>query len=121
MKKPLFVLIGLILLLNFFYINVEAAPSNLYKNGIYTIGENNKDLSPGSYSMQLISKNSISNIFIVDKNYSLRFTKHLVFLPPDDAYSLYTYIRLVEGDTLLIIGDGDIYINKLEILNDIAN
>ncbi len=91
--------------------------TNIFPNGIYIVGEKNGALKPGEYEFSLITNNTVSYVYIIDKNnierFSKRFDSQDIEEKGDKNTSLVTRGRLLEGDTLIIYGKGEMYFNRI--------
>lgn len=85
--------------------------TNLYKEGIYKVSQTNGDFRPGDYRVELISPNSKAYILVIDKDIILRFNKRFDSSKPNG--SLYTIGMLQEGDSIIILGNGEFYFNPI--------
>lgn len=93
-----------------------AAPTektNVVKEGIYKVSENAGFFKPGEYKFEMISNNAKSYVFIIDSHTILRYSKR--FINEDNkVISPFTIGTLLEGDSIIIFGDGDFYFNRLK-------
>lgn len=92
--------------------------TNIFSNGIYLVSEKNGALKPGDYEFSLITNNTVSYVYIIDKNnierFSKRFDSQDIEQKGEKNTSLATSGRLLEGDTLIIYGKGEMYFNLIK-------
>ena len=92
--------------------------TNIFPQGQYLVSEKNGKLKPGKYEFSLITPNVVSYVYIIDKNNIERFSKR--FNSEEDEskgkenVSLLTVGNLLEGDTIIIYGKGEMYFNLIE-------
>ena len=92
--------------------------TNIFPQGQYLVSEKNGKLKPGKYEFSLITPNVVSYVYIIDKNnierFSKRFNSEEVESKGKENVSLLTVGNLLEGDTIIIYGKGDMYFNLIE-------
>ena len=92
--------------------------TNIFPQGQYLVSEKNGKLKPGKYEFSLITPNVVSYVYIIDKNnierFSKRFNSEEVESNGKENVSLLTVGNLLEGDTLIIYGKGEMYFNLIE-------
>ena len=92
--------------------------TNIFPQGQYLVSEKNGKLKPGKYEFSLITPNVVSYVYIIDKNnierFSKRFNSEEVESKGKENVSLLTVGNLLEGDTIIIYGKGEIYFNLIE-------
>ena len=92
--------------------------TNIFPQGQYLVSEKNGKLKPGKYEFSLITPNVVSYVYIIDKNnierFSKRFNSEEVESKGKENVSLLTVGNLLEGDTIIIYGKGEMYFNLLE-------
>ena len=92
--------------------------TNIFPQGQYLVSEKNGKLKPGKYEFSLITPNVVSYVFIIDKNNIERFSKRVnseeVESKGKENVSLLTVGNLLEGDTIIIYGKGEMYFNLIE-------
>lgn len=111
MKKLLFSLFLLIFIIPQSTTFALSSPRNLYKSGRYTVSSISGDFTPAEYRLEIVSKESICNICILDRTNTLRFYKRYSYedsLTPTTTFSIG---ELIEGDTVIIEGNGEMYIS----------
>ena len=83
--------------------------TNIFPQGQYLLSEKNGKLKPG---------NVVSYVYIIDKNnierFSKRFNSEEVESKGKENVSLLTVGNLLEGDTIIIYGKGEMYFNLIE-------
>ena len=88
--------------------------TNIFPQGQYLVSEKNGKLKPGKYEFSLITPNVVSYVYIIDKNnierFSKRFNSEEVESKGKENVSLLTVGNLLEGDTIIIYGKGEILI-----------
>ena len=93
--------------------------TNIFPQGQYLVSEKNGKLKPGKYEFSLITPNVVSYVYIIDKNnierFSKRFNSEEVESKGKENVSLLTVGNLLEGDTIIIYGKGEMYFNLIEI------
>lgn len=87
--------------------------TNVLKEGIYKVSEKGGFFTPGEYKFEMISSNAKSYIFIVDSETVLRYSKRFINTP-EKMSSPFSVGNLLEGDSIIIFGNGDFYFNKLK-------
>ena len=85
--------------------------TNIFPQGQYLVSEKNGKLKPGKYEFSLITPNVVSYVYIIDKNNIERFSKRF---NSEENVSLLTVWNLLEGDTIIIYGKGEMYFNLIE-------
>ncbi len=92
--------------------------TNIFPQGQYLVSEKNGKLKPGKYEFSLITPNVVSYGYIIDKNnierFSKRFNSEEVESKGKENVSLLTVGNLLEGDTIIIYGKGEMYFNLIE-------
>ena len=92
--------------------------TNIFPQGQYLVSEKNGELKPGKYEFSLITPNVVSYVYIIDKNnierFSKRFNSEEVESKGKENVSLLTVGNLLEGDTIIIYGKGEMYFNLIE-------
>ena len=92
--------------------------TNIFPQGQYLVSEKNGKLKPGKYEFSLITPNVVSYVYIIDKNnierFSKRFNSEEVESKGKENLSLLTVGNLLEGDTIIIYGKGEMYFNLIE-------
>lgn len=92
--------------------------TNIFQQGQYLVSEKNGKLKPGKYEFSLITPNVVSYVYIIDKNnierFSKRFNSEEVESKGKENVSLLTVGNLLEGDTIIIYGKGEMYFNLIE-------
>ena len=92
--------------------------TNIFPQGQYLVSEKNGKLKPGKYEFSLITPNVASYVYIIDKNnierFSKRFNSEEVESKGKENVSLLTVGNLLEGDTIIIYGKGEMYFNLIE-------
>ena len=92
--------------------------TNIFPQGQYLVSEKNGKLKPGKYEFSLITPNVVSYVYIIDKNnierFSKRFNTEEVESKGKENVSLLTVGNLLEGDTIIIYGKGEMYFNLIE-------
>ena len=92
--------------------------TNIFPQGQYLVSEKNGKLKPGKYEFSLITPNVVSYVYIIDKNnierFSKRFNSEEVESKGKENVSLLTVGNLLEGETIIIYGKGEIYFNLIE-------
>ena len=92
--------------------------TNIFPQGQYLVSEKNGKLKPGKYEFSLITPNVVSYVYIIDKNnierFSKRFNSEEVESKRKENVSLLTVGNLLEGDTIIIYGKGEMYFNLIE-------
>ena len=92
--------------------------TNIFPQGQYLVSEKNGKLKPGKYEFSLITPNVVSYVYIIDKNnierFSKRFNSEEVESKGKENVSLLTVGNLLEGDTMIIYGKGEMYFNLIE-------
>ena len=92
--------------------------TNIFPQGQYLVSEKNGKLKPGKYEFSLITPNVVSYVYIIDKNnierFSKRFNSEEVESKGKEDVSLFTAGTLLEGDTIIIYGKGEMYFNLIE-------
>ena len=92
--------------------------TNIFPQGQYLVSEKNGKLKPGKYEFSLITPNVVSYVYIIDKNnierFSKRFNSEEVESIGKENVSLLTVGNLLEGDTIIIYGKGEMYFNLIE-------
>ena len=92
--------------------------TNIFPQGQYLVSEKNGKLKPGKYEFSLITPNVVSYVYIIDKNnierFSKRFNSEEVESKGKENVSLLTVGNLLEGDTIMIYGKGEMYFNLIE-------
>ena len=92
--------------------------TNIFPQGQYLVSEKNGKLKPGKYELSLITPNVVSYVYIIDKNnierFSKRFNSEEVESKGKENVSLLTVGNLLEGDTIIIYGKGEMYFNLIE-------
>ena len=92
--------------------------TNIFPQGQYLVSEKNGKLKPGKYEFSLITPNVVSYVYILDKNnierFSKRFNSEEVESKGKENVSLLTVGNLLEGDTIIIYGKGEMYFNLIE-------
>ena len=92
--------------------------TNIFPQGQYLVSEKNGKLKPGKYEFSLITPNVVSYVYIIDKNnierFSKRFNSDEVESKGKENVSLLTVGNLLEGDTIIIYGKGEMYFNLIE-------
>lgn len=92
--------------------------TNIFPQGQYLVSEKNGKLKPGKYEFSLITPNVVSYVYIIDKNNTERFSKRFnseeVESKGKENVSLLTVGNLLEGDTIIIYGKGEMYFNLIE-------
>ena len=92
--------------------------TNIFPQGQYLVSEKNGKLKPGKYEFSLITPNVVSYFYIIDKNnierFSKRFNSEEVESKGKENVSLLTVGNLLEGDTIIIYGKGEMYFNLIE-------
>ena len=95
--------------------------TNIFPQGQYLVSEKNGKLKPGKYEFSLINPNVVSYVYIIDKNnierFSKRFNSEEVESKGKENVSLLTVGNLLEGDTIIIYGKGEMYFNLIENQN----
>ena len=95
--------------------------TNIFPQGQYLVSEKNGKLKPGKYEFSLITPNVVSYVYIIDKNnierFSKRFNSEEVESKGKEDVSLLTVGNLLEGDTIIIYGKGEMYFNLIENQN----
>ena len=88
--------------------------TNIFPQGQYLVSEKNGKLKPGKYEFSLITP----YVYIIDKNnierFSKRFNSEEVESKGKENVSLLTVGNLLEGDTIIIYGKGEMYFNLIE-------
>lgn len=92
--------------------------TNIFPQGQYLASEKNGKLKPGKYEFSLITPNVVSYVYIIDKNnierFSKRFNSEEVESKGKENVSLLTVGNLLEVDTIIIYGKGEMYFNLIE-------
>ena len=92
--------------------------TNIFPQGQYLVSEKNGKLKPGKYEFSLITPSVVSYVYIIDKNnierFSKRFNSEEVESKGKENVSLLTVGNLLEGDTIIIYGKGEMYFNLIE-------
>ena len=92
--------------------------TNIFPQGQYLVSEKNGKLKPGKYEFSLITPNVVSYVYIIDKNnierFSKRFNSEDIESKGKENVSLLTVGNLLEGDTIIIYGKGEMYFNLIE-------
>ena len=92
--------------------------TNIFPQGQYLVSEKNGKLKPGKYEFSLITPNVVTYVYIIDKNNIERFSKRInseeVESKGKENVSLLTVGNLLEGDTIIIYGKGEMYFNLIE-------
>ena len=92
--------------------------TNIFPQGQYLVSEKNGKLKPGKYEFSLITPNVVSYVYIIDKNNIERFSKRFNYEEVEskgkENVSLLTVGNLLEGDTIIIYGKGEMYFNLIE-------
>lgn len=92
--------------------------TNIFPQGQYLVSEKNGKLKPGKYEFSLITPNVVSYVYIIDKNnierFSKRFNSEEAESKGKENVSLLTVGNLLEGDTIIIYGKGEMYFNLIE-------
>ena len=92
--------------------------TNIFPQGQYLVSEKNGKLKPGKYEFSLITPYVVSYVYIIDKNnierFSKRFNSEEVESKGKENVSLLTVGNLLEGDTIIIYGKGEMYFNLIE-------
>ena len=92
--------------------------TNIFPQGQYLVSEKNGKLKPGKYEFSLITPNVVSYVYIIDKNnierFSKRFNSEEVESKGKENVSLLTVGNLLEGDTIIMYGKGEMYFNLIE-------
>ena len=92
--------------------------TNIFPQGQYLVSEKNGKLKPGKYEFSLITPNVVSYVYIIDKNnierFSKRFNSEEVESKGKENVSLLTVGNLLEGDTVIIYGKGEMYFNLIQ-------
>lgn len=92
--------------------------TNIFPQGQYLVSEKNGKLKPGKYEFSLITPNVVSYVYIIDKNnierFSKRFNSEEVESKGKENVSLLTVGNLLEGDTIIIYGKGEMYFNLIQ-------
>lgn len=95
--------------------------TNIFSQGLYLVSEENGSLKPGKYEFSLITPNVVSYVYVIDKNNIQRFSKRYnsenIENKGKNDVSLFTGGTLLEGDTVIIYGKGDMYFNRIENQN----
>ena len=87
--------------------------TNIFPQGQYLVSEKNGKLKPGKYEFSLITPNVVSYVYIIDKNNIERFSEEVESKGKENV-SLLTVGNLLEGDTIIIYGKGEMYFNLIE-------
>ena len=92
--------------------------TNIFPQGQYLVSEKNGKLKPGKYEFSLITPNVVSYVYIIDKDniqrYSKRFNSENIESKGKENFSLFSVGTLLEGDTVIIYGKGEMYFNLIE-------
>ena len=92
--------------------------TNIYPQGQYLVSEKNGKLKPGKYEFSLITPNVVSYVYIIDKDniqrYSKRFNSENIESKGKENFSLFSVGTLLEGDTVIIYGKGEMYFNLIQ-------
>lgn len=92
--------------------------TNIILQGNYKVSERNGDFKPGKYKISLINSDSVSYVYIIDKDcvqrFSKRFSSECIDSKDKENYSLYTEGSLLEGDTIIIFGKGKMYFDVVK-------
>ena len=92
--------------------------TNIFPQGQYLVSEKNGKLKPVKYEFSIITPNVVSYVYIIDKNnierFSKRFNSEEVESKGKENVSLLTVGNLLEGDTIIIYGKGEMYFNLIE-------
>ena len=124
MKKVFSII--LLLMIIFFSSNTATAIqpphyTNIFSQGLYLVSEENGSLKPGKYEFSLITPNVVSYVYVIDKNNIQRFSKRYnsenIENKGKNDVSLFTGGTLLEGDTVIIYGKGEMYFNRIENQN----
>ncbi|MEG1255013.1 hypothetical protein [Clostridium sp.] len=86
--------------------STEVPCTNILKEGIYKISETGgSNIKPGKCKIELISPDSVVYVYIIDSNTIERFSKRFISTSPHSKGTL------LEGDYIIILGKGEIYIS----------
>lgn len=92
--------------------------TNIFPQGLYLVSKENGKLKPGKYEFSLITPNAVSYVYIIDKDniqrYSKRFNSENIESKGKDNFSLSSVGNLLEGDTVIIYGKGEMYFNLIQ-------
>ncbi|MBS5025980.1 MAG: hypothetical protein KHZ48_09810 [Peptostreptococcaceae bacterium] len=92
--------------------------TNIFPQGQYLVSEKNGKLKPGKYEFSLITPNVVSYVYIIDKDniqrYSKRFNSENIESKGKENFSLFSVGTLLEGDTVIIYGKGEMYFNLIQ-------
>ena len=121
MKKVFSIILLLMIIFNSSNTATALQPlnyTNIFPQGQYLVSEKNGKLKPGKYEFSLITPNVVSYVYIIDKNnierFSKRFNSEEVESKGKENVSLLTVGNLLEGDTIIIYGKGEMYFNLIE-------
>lgn len=96
--------------------------TNLFKEGMYKVNEDGQNIKPGSYKFSLITPNSVSYVYIIDKNNIQRYSKRFSTIGVEEGnannYSKTAVTTVVEGDIIVICGEGEMYLDLLRNKSD---
>lgn len=92
--------------------------TNIFPQGQYLVSEKNGKLKPGKYEFSLITPDVVSYVYIIDKDniqrYSKRFNSEDIENKGKENVSLFSIGNLLEGDTVIIYGKGEMYFNLIQ-------
>ena len=118
MKKVFSIILLLMIIFTSSNTATALQPLNIFPQGQYLVSEKNGKLKPGKYEFSLITPNVVSYVYIIDKNnierFSKRFNSEEVESKGKENVSLLTVGNLLEGDTIIIYGKGEMYFNLIE-------
>ncbi len=124
MKKVFAIILLLMIIFTSSNTAIAIQPShytNIFSQGQYLVSEKNGSLKPGKYEFSLITPNVVSYVYIIDKNnierFSKRFNSEDIKGKGKNDVSLFTGGTLLEGDTVIIYGKGEMYFNLIENQN----
>lgn len=105
-----------VILFSISIIKTFASPiNNIFGHGTYKVSSTHGDLEPGKYNFKFISKDSICYVYIIDKNNIQRYSKRYDSTDLEISGSaLFNTGILLEGDIIIIHGDGEFYIDHIK-------
>ena len=92
--------------------------TNIFPQGQDLVSDKIGNLQPGKFEFSLITPNVVSYVYIIDKDniqrYSKRFNSENIESKGKENFSLFSVGTLLEGDTVIIYGKGEMYFNLIQ-------
>lgn len=92
---------------------VDRGHTNIFKEGVYKVKSRGGDIEPGEYKFELITKDCVCYVYIINENQIQRYSKRFDYTDLDKSNSLFSVGTLLEGDVIIIYGNGSIYFNPI--------